>query len=96
MAASKKVQAKADTKAKKDSRRGYASLQLSLQGKKPIDSAMNDMGKGAKSGLKAAAAGVKPSTSKGSSKNATGMKRVNQSIVARGGKPKATYTKKVK
>jgi hypothetical protein len=96
MPASKKVQAKAVTKANKDSRRGGASLQLAIQGKKPIDSAMAEMGKGVKSGLKAVAVGVKPSTTKGSSKYATGSKRVNQSIVARGGKPVATYRKKAK
>jgi hypothetical protein len=39
-----------------------------------------------------------PSTmqTKASGKGKTAMKRLNQSVVARGGKPVATYTKKAK
>jgi hypothetical protein len=103
MPTSKKVQAKADTKARKDVRRMAASTQLALQGKEKPSSRTTsttptmdkDREKAGKSLKSAVRAGVKGTGSAGSSKMATTNKRINQSVVARGGKPSKTYTRNI-
>jgi len=103
MPTSKKVQAKANTKAMKDVRRMSASTTLAMQRQEKTSPSSTsttptldkDLAKAGKSLKSAVRAGVKGTGSAGSSKMKTTNKRINQSIVARGGKPQKTYTRNI-
>jgi hypothetical protein len=103
MPTSKKVQAKASSKAQKDVRRMSASAQLMLQGKEKPSSRTTsstptydkDSAKASKSLKGAIRAGVDKTGMSSSSGMKKTNKRINQSIVARGGKPQKTYTRNI-
>jgi hypothetical protein len=99
MAVSKKQQNKLVSKSKSQSQRAVATSALQRQGKATPAQRTSDMTKANKALRRASVkSDGTPSTMRtnGSSKGATAMRRVNQSIVARGGKPMPTYYSKKK
>jgi hypothetical protein len=102
MAVSKKKQTKLDSKSKAKAQKAVATSVLGTQGKATPAQTNSDMIKADKALRRASIAAGSPKNNKknmqtnASSKLKTAMKRVNQSVVARGGKPVKTYNKKVK